>query len=80
MMKKFTLLVSHIILFACIFNINAQDWPRFLGPNGNSTSPQKGLLRSWPDSGPKVLWTTNVGPDFGCPVIQAGKVYLLNRG
>lgn len=79
MMKKITLLFSLIILSACIFNINAQDWPRFLGPNGNSTSPQKGLLRSWPDGGPKVLWTTNVGPGFGGPVIQAGKVYLLDR-
>lgn len=78
-MKKITLLLTSLILVVCTFNINAQDWPRFLGPNGNSTSPQKGLLRSWPAEGPQVLWTTNVGPGYGGPVIKEGKVYLLDR-
>ena len=78
-MKKITLLFTIIILASCMFDINAQDWPRFLGPNSNSTSPQKGILRSWPAEGPTVLWTTNVGPGYGGPVIKGGKVYLLDR-
>lgn len=57
----------------------AADWPQFLGPERNSTSPEKGLLRSWPDNGPEVLWTANVGKGFGGPVVQDGKVYLLDR-
>lgn len=39
----------------------SSDWPQYLGPNRDSTSPEKGLSRSWPDSGPKVLWTVAVG-------------------
>jgi outer membrane protein assembly factor BamB len=57
----------------------AQDWPHFLGPGRNSTSPQTGLLRSWPAAGPEILWTANVGPGYGGPVIREGKVYLLDR-
>jgi outer membrane protein assembly factor BamB len=57
----------------------AADWPQYLGPNRNSTSDQKGLLRSWPADGPKVLWTVSVGRGFGGPVIKDGKVYLLDR-
>lgn len=57
----------------------SQDWAQFLGPDRNSTSPQKGILRTWPASGPEVLWTSNVGPGFGGPVIKDGKVYLLDR-
>jgi len=78
-MRRINLLYTAVVFLVCSSQINAQDWPRFLGPNGNSTSPQKGLLRSWPDGGPSVLWTTNVGPGYGGPVIQAGKVYLLDR-
>ena len=78
-MRKINLLLASGILFACISNVCAQDWPQYLGPNRNSTSPQKGILRSWPASGPEVLWTTNVGPGFGGPVIKDGKVYLLDR-
>ena len=57
----------------------AADWPQYLGPNRNSTSPEKGLLRSWPEKGPEVLWTVAVGKGFGGPVIEDGKVYLLDR-
>ena len=67
------------ILMADIINTNAQDWPYFLGPERNSTSPQKGLLRSWPKTGPEVLWTAGVGKGYGGPVIKDGKVYLLDR-
>lgn len=57
----------------------AQDWPQFLGPERNSTSPQKNLLRSWPAEGPKVLWTVNIGIGYGGPVVKNGKVYFLDR-
>ncbi len=74
--KMFTML---ILLIISTFIINAQDWPQFLGPNQNSTSDQKGILRSWPQNGPEVLWTANVGRGYGGPVIKDGKVYLLDR-
>ncbi len=57
----------------------AADWPQYLGPARNSTSPEKGLLRSWPQKGLEVLWTVPVGIGFGGPVIKDGRVYLLDR-
>jgi len=55
------------------------DWHQFLGPDRNSTSPQKGLLRSWSENGPEQLWSVDVGIGFGGPVVKNGKVYLLDR-
>ena len=55
------------------------DWPQYLGPNRNSTSDQKGLLRAWPENGPEVLWTVPVAKGYGGPVVKDGKVYLLDR-
>jgi outer membrane protein assembly factor BamB len=57
----------------------AADWPWIYGPAHNSTSVQKGLLRTWPQGGPKVLWTMPVGLGFGGPAVKDGKVYLLDR-
>ncbi|MCU0456164.1 MAG: PQQ-binding-like beta-propeller repeat protein [Bacteroidales bacterium] len=74
--------LSILILIAFVANMTsapAQDWPQFLGPDRNNTSPQKGLLRSWPQKGPEILWTTSVGKGYGGPVIKDGKVYLLDR-
>ena len=68
-----------LILSICLTRVFAEDWPQYLGPNGNSISAQKGILRSWPQNGPEVLWTVTVGRGFGGPVVKEGKVYLLDR-
>jgi outer membrane protein assembly factor BamB len=69
-------------LLLCFIAINptyAQDWPQYLGPSRNSVSAEKGILRSWPEKGPEVLWTSSIGIGFGGPVIKDGKIYLLDR-
>jgi len=68
-----------VIVLLCVTNAFAADWPQYLGPNRNSISAQKGILRSWPENGPEVLWTVTVGKGFGGPVVKDGKVYLLDR-
>ena len=62
-----------------VTGVVAADWPWVYGPNRDGTSDQTGLLRTWPQDGPKVLWTAEVGPGFGGPAVSDGKVYLLDR-
>jgi outer membrane protein assembly factor BamB len=57
----------------------ASDWPQYLGPDRNAVSGEKGLLRSWPADGPKVLWTVPLGEGFGGPAVSDGKVYVYDR-
>ncbi len=75
-MKKYLFAIA---LLAQTLNMQAQDWPQFLGPNRNGITTQEGLLRTWPEGGPQTLWSVNLGIGFGGPVIKAGKVYLLDR-
>ena len=74
---------TKVMLIAAIITITTggtlADWPQYLGPDRNAISPEKGILRSWPENGPKVLWTVTVGRGFGGPVVKDGKVYLLDR-
>jgi len=52
------------------------DWPQWRGPARDGKSPEKGLLKSWPKSGPAKSWTaTNLGGGFGAPSIAEGKIY-----
>jgi len=77
MKAKIKLVTIFISLFvACAF---AADWPQYLGPRRDSTSTEKGLLRSWPTEGLKVLWMVPVGIGYGGSVVSGGKVYLLDR-
>ena len=57
----------------------AAEWPQFLGPNRDATSSEKGLMREWPDGGPKVLWTVDVGPGYGGAAIRDGLVHIMDR-
>jgi len=68
------------VLLGALSGAGRADWPQFGGPNrGNVAVGEKGLARSWPEEGPKVLWTADVGEGFGAPSIRDGKVYLLDR-
>jgi len=76
-MKTKVMLIASIIMITTGGAL--ADWPQYLGPNRNATSPEKGLLRSWPENGPKVLWTVSLGPGYGGAAISDGKVYVLDR-
>jgi putative pyrroloquinoline-quinone binding quinoprotein len=76
MKTKISLTAVVLMVAACS---SLADWPQYLGPDRNSISPEKGILRSWPEKGPEVLWTVTVGKGYGGPVIKDGKVYLLDR-
>ncbi|HLN75377.1 MAG TPA: PQQ-binding-like beta-propeller repeat protein [Prolixibacteraceae bacterium] len=78
-MNKTKIFVLAAFLFCCLTQLIAQDWPQYLGPTRNSISPEKNIMRSWPEGGPEVLWTAPVGIGYGGPVVKDGKVYLLDH-
>lgn len=71
--------ILFVVFLMLASNAFPQDWPQYLGPERNSKSPQKNLLRSWPEGGPEILWTVNVEQGYGGPVVKDGRVFLLDR-
>jgi outer membrane protein assembly factor BamB len=55
------------------------DWPGFLGPFGNGTSPEKGILAPWPKDGLRQVWQTPIGSGYGAPVVSQGRLFLFDR-
>jgi outer membrane protein assembly factor BamB len=54
------------------------DWPQWRGPNRDDVSKETGLLRSWPEGGPKRVWLyENGGNGYSGPAIVAGKLFTL---
>lgn len=55
----------------------AADWPTWQGPARDNHSPDTGLLKQWPDGGPKLLWTfDNAGRGYSSPAIVGGRIYF----
>jgi outer membrane protein assembly factor BamB len=52
------------------------EWPGWLGPAHDGKSPDTGLLKQWPDGGPRLLWKTDVlGGGFSSVAVSGGTVY-----
>ena len=72
-------MIPLVLFFIGLGSSYAQDWPQYLGPERDGKSSQKNIMRTWPATGPEVLWTAPVGIGYGGPVVKEGKVYLLDR-
>ena len=57
---------------------NNFDWPQWRGPDRTDVSKETGLLKSWPEGGPKRVWLyENAGAGYSGPAIVTGKFYIL---
>jgi outer membrane protein assembly factor BamB len=55
----------------------AADWPHWLGPNGDGSSPEHGLLTTWPAGGPNVLWKVVGGDGYSSVAVAGGRAITL---
>ena len=60
-------------------HLQAEDWPRFLGPQGDGTSVETGLIESFPEGGPPLIWEKDIGTGYSAPSIRGGKLVLHHR-
>lgn len=56
---------------------SANDWPQWRGPQRDGVSTETGLLTTWPEGGPKLLWQAPTGEGFSAPAIARGRVYSM---
>jgi outer membrane protein assembly factor BamB len=57
----------------CCSLATAGDWPQWLGPNRDASSPEK--IAPWKEA-PKVLWRAPVGEGNSSPVVAGRRVFL----
>ncbi|MDA0285575.1 MAG: EF-hand domain-containing protein, partial [Planctomycetota bacterium] len=52
------------------------DWPQWRGPNRDGISSDTGLLKEWPENGPKLAWQVDsVGVGYSSLVVKDGRVF-----
>lgn len=68
-----------LLLAAGLFPVGAADWPRFLGPHGDGTSPETGLIKTLPPEGLPVIWKREIGTGYSAPSVRDGLLVLFHR-
>ena len=56
---------------------SAAEWPQFLGPQRNGTSPER--LDANALNNPKLLWKKEIGAGFSGPVVEGDRLVLFHR-
>jgi len=68
----------YLIGLSCYSNAEAADWPQWRGPNRDAKSSETGLLKKWPEGGPRLLWeTTGLGIGYSSLSIVDGRLYTM---
>lgn len=58
--------------------VHAADWPAWRGAERDGLSTETGLLQSWPESGPKQLWTSSeAGIGYSSFCVSGDRLYTL---
>ncbi len=74
MSKKLLISLVVLVLFACV--AASAEWPQFHGPKHDNKSTETGLLKKWPDGGPKLLWTASgLGKGYSSVTVAGGMIY-----
>lgn len=69
--------ILYTLGMVCIVNAQSADWPQWQGPDRDAISEETGLLREWPEGGPKLLRSvTGIGQGFSSPSIAKGVLYV----
>ncbi len=79
MKRVITAALSMATLFGVARFSVAEEWPKWLGPKGTGISAESGLLETWPEDGPKKLWSHDVGIGYSSPVALDGRVYIFTQ-
>src|SRR5512139_1120840 len=71
-------LLFSLALFALSLNTPSAelDWPQWRGPARTGISAETGLLKEWPEDGPKLAWKgTGLGAGFSSVAVVGDKIF-----
>ena len=54
-------------------------WPQWLGPQRDGVWRETGILRTFPASGPNVVWRSKLHPGYSGPAVAEGKLVIMDR-
>ena len=80
--RLFAMIASGMLTLAAVSAIHAAEaqWPRFHGPNGDNISRETGLLKSWPEDGPNLLWKAEgLGEGYATVAVADGLIYTAGN-
>ena len=71
--------LSVLVAFSAtiVARAGSPDWAQWGGPDRNFKCKAKGLADAWPESGPKKLWSRELGDGYSAVVSDGDTLYTM---
>jgi len=82
MIRRTRLFVLSLVLTSVVTSVSlgADGWPAWRGPNRDGKSSDTGLLKSWPEGGPRRLWSlSGIGTGYASVSVGGGVIYTTGH-
>jgi outer membrane protein assembly factor BamB len=56
----------------------ADQWPQWMGPKRDNIWREEGIIKEFPEGGPKILWRTPVAGGYAGPAVVDDRVYVMD--
>lgn len=69
-----------VLLFLTLTAIaqTAGEWPQWRGPNRDGISKETGLLKQWPEGGPRLVWkAVGAGRGYSSMAVSKGRIFTM---
>lgn len=70
-----SVLVAVLVTLFAAAGAPATDWPQFRGADGTAVTAETGLLRSWGEEGPRIVWKQDAGEGYSGIAAVGGRLY-----
>ena len=75
---------SIVVVLLLVSGLSASDWPQWRGVHRDGKSPETGLLKQWPMTGPKLVWNSRevnmgigIGTGYSSVSVADGRIYTM---
>ena len=69
--------LAAVLVFVACGIVSGADWAQWHGPNRDAKSGETGLLKKWPEGGPKLIWSVEgIGVGYSQAAVADGTIYI----
>ena len=72
-------LITWLAVIISFRTSNADDWPQWLGPKRDATWAEQGIIETFPQEGPPLVWKQPIGSGYSGPAVSSGNVIVMDR-
>jgi len=72
-----SIVIGAVCSTAMMAETKGQDWPQFRGIHRDGRSAETGLLKSWPEGGPREVWRRPLGAGYSAVSVVGDRLYTM---